>query len=84
MRSKLEQLRDVSIVVAEGGDPDALRAFQAADCKTNPTLVHSVAPAPANDALVEQAIEWGRRRTSSLYQDSLITTCRPNPAGRWT
>jgi transaldolase len=66
MRSKLDQLRDISVVVADTDDQGALRAFQPVGCTTNPSLVRRAAQASANAKLVEQAIAWGCRRTSSV------------------
>lgn len=43
MSSKLEQLRLVSTVVADTGDPDAIGAFKPVDCTTNPSLVQKAA-----------------------------------------
>jgi len=62
MASKLEQLRAMSTVVADTGDMDAIRAFKPTDSTTNPTLILKAAQLPAYAHLVEEAIEWGRRR----------------------
>ena len=37
--SKLQQLRDLSVVVADTGDYDAIKRLRPVDCTTNPTLV---------------------------------------------
>ena len=60
MSSKLDQLRAMTVVVADTGDIDAIRAFAPVDCTTNPTLILKAAQMPAYAALVEEAIAWGR------------------------
>ena len=39
MTSKLEQLRQMTTVVADTGDIDAVRKLKPVDCTTNPTIV---------------------------------------------
>ena len=39
MTSKLQQLRDMTVVVADTGDIEAVRRLKPVDCTTNPTLV---------------------------------------------
>ena len=60
--SKLDRLRDMTVVVADTGDMEAIRAFRPTDCTTNPTLILKAAQMPAYDAIVEEAVRWGRGR----------------------
>lgn len=39
MKSKLDQLRGMTVVVADTGDPEAVRRLKPQDCTTNPSLV---------------------------------------------
>ncbi|SPJ23941.1 transaldolase [Palleronia abyssalis] len=39
MASKLDQLRDMTVVVADTGDVDAVRRLKPQDCTTNPSIV---------------------------------------------
>jgi transaldolase len=60
MPSKLEQLKSMTVVVADTGDMEAIRAFQPTDCTTNPTLILKAAQMPAYSAILDEAIGWGR------------------------
>ncbi len=62
MVSKLAQLRDMMVVVADTGDIEAVRRLAPQDCTTNPTLLLKAAGDPASAAVVEEAIAWGRRQ----------------------
>jgi transaldolase len=62
MASKLEQLRAMTVVVADTGDLDAVRRLKPQDCTTNPTLLLKAAETPAYGSIVEDALSWGRRQ----------------------
>jgi transaldolase len=62
MPSKLEQLRELTTVVADTGDIEAIRTFRPVDCTTNPTLILKAAEMPAYAAVLDDAVRWGRSR----------------------
>src|SRR5499427_8417053 len=62
MASKLEQLRSMTVVVADTGDIEAVRRLKPQDCTTNPTLLLKAVENPAYAHLVEEAVAWGRGR----------------------
>jgi transaldolase len=65
MASKLDQLRAMTVVVADTGDIDAVRRLKPQDCTTNPSLLLKAVEAPAYAGLVEEALHGGRRRNGS-------------------
>src|SRR5215212_10791471 len=62
MPSKLEQLRAMTVVVADTGDLDAVRRLKPQDCTTNPTLLLKAAETPAYRSILDEALSWGRRQ----------------------
>jgi transaldolase len=60
MPSKLDQLKSMTVIVADTGDMEAIKAFTPVDSTTNPTLILKAAQMPAYAHLVEEAILWGR------------------------
>ena len=62
MASKLDQLRGMTVVVADTGDMEAIRAYKPTDSTTNPTLILKAAEMEAYAPLVEEAVHWGARR----------------------
>jgi transaldolase len=65
MPSKLDQLRAMTVVVADTGDLDAVRRLRPQDCTTNPTLLLKAVETPAYGNLIEDALAWGRRQGGS-------------------
>ena len=60
MASKLDQLRSMTVVVADTGDIEAVRRLKPQDCTTNPSLLLKAVENPAYSHLVEDAVAWGR------------------------
>lgn len=70
MASKLDQLREMTVVVADTGDIDAIKKFKPVDCTTNPTLVLKAIGLPAYEPILADAVVWGKRQGGS--QDAVI------------
>ncbi|MGP8232990.1 MAG: transaldolase [Methylovirgula sp.] len=71
MPSKLDQLKQWTIVTADTGDIGAIAQYRPQDCTTNPSLILKAAEMEAHQALVEEAILWGVDRnipTSRIAQ----------------
>jgi transaldolase len=64
MTSKLELLAGMSTVVSDTGDMEAIRAFKPTDATTNPTLILKATQIAAYAHLVDEAVQWGRRRAA--------------------
>lgn len=58
--SKLQQLRELSVVVADTGDFDAVKRLRPVDCTTNPTLVRKALDLPVYAQAIEQELAWAR------------------------
>jgi len=62
MTSKLDQLKAMTVVVADTGDLEAIKTYRPVDCTTNPSLVLKAAEMPAYQDVIESAISWGRKQ----------------------
>ncbi len=60
--SKLSQLRELSVVVADTGDYEAIKRLQPVDCTTNPTLVKKALDLPVYAELITRELAWGRQQ----------------------
>ncbi|MEE4216498.1 MAG: transaldolase [Xanthomonadales bacterium] len=65
MSNKLEQLRQMTDVVADTGDIEAMKRFKPLDATTNPSLLLKAASLPGYDRLLDQAREWAQLRGGS-------------------
>ena len=73
MASVLDQLRDMTVVVADTGDVDAIRTLKPVDCTTNPSIVLKALQSPAFEDMVAREIENGAKagRTPLDIADAL-------------
>lgn len=55
MPSKLDQLRDMTVVVADSGDIEAIRNYKPQDCTTNPSLILKAISLPGYKSYLEAA-----------------------------
>ena len=61
MKTVLDQLRDMTVVVADTGDVTAVKRYQPIDCTTNPSLVLAALSDPASEEMIVAEIEAGRK-----------------------
>lgn len=62
--NRLEQLKKMTTVVADTGDVDSIKEYKPTDGTTNPSLVYAAAQLPQYEHLVEEAVEYGVKKTS--------------------
>ena len=65
--SKLDQLREMTVVVADTGDIEAIRQYQPIDATTNPSLLLKAAQLPQYEPLLHASIA-SAKKTSSANQ----------------
>lgn len=61
--SKLQQLRELSVVVADTGDFDAVKRLRPVDCTTNPTLVRKALDLPVYAQAIDKELAWARTQS---------------------
>jgi transaldolase len=64
MASYLEQLKSMTVVVADTGDFASIQAFRPRDATTNPSLVAAAAAMPQYQGVVDQALAWAREHAT--------------------
>lgn len=60
MANLLEQLKAVTVVVADTGDFESIQKFRPRDATTNPSLIAAAAAMPQYDTVVKAALEWAK------------------------
>lgn len=61
MSNLLDQLKEMTIVVADTGDINSIEAFTPRDATTNPSLIQAAAGMPAYSAVVDAALDQARQ-----------------------
>ena len=56
--NQLDQLREMTEVVADTGDIEAIAKYKPVDATTNPSLLFKAAQLPQYDALIQGAVDW--------------------------
>lgn len=56
--NKLKALKEMTTVVADTGDIEAIKKFNPVDATTNPSLILKAAKLPDYQHLIEEAIDW--------------------------
>ena len=64
-KNLLEQLKSMTVVVADTGDINSIEKFRPRDTTTNPSLITTAAAMPAYAKLVDDALLWGRKESKS-------------------
>ena len=68
MTNQLDSLRELTVVVADTGDIDAIRQYKPEDATTNPSLILSAAALPQYAALIGEAIAYGKQKSQDKAQ----------------
>lgn len=68
MTNALDQLRQMTTVVADTGEVAAVKTWKPVDCTTNPSLVLNAIKDPASEALIAREIEAGRKAGKSAAE----------------
>src|SRR5262245_50476866 len=64
-KSLLDQLRGMTVVVADTGDIHSIEKHRPQDATTNPSLIATAAGMPAYAKLVDDALLWARKESAA-------------------
>ncbi|GEA10737.1 transaldolase [Alteromonas sp. KUL49] len=68
MSNQLASLREITTVVADTGDIDAIKKYQPVDATTNPSLLLKAAGLPQYASLIDDAVSWAKSQSSDSEQ----------------
>lgn len=74
MTNVLDQLRQMTTVVADTGEVEAVKKYQPVDCTTNPSLVLAAFKDPATQGLIKREIEAGKAANLTPQQVTDVLT----------
>ena len=68
MTKQLDSLRNMTVVVADTGDIDAIKKYQPQDATTNPSLILSASALPQYAPLIDEAIAYAKAQSADKAQ----------------
>ncbi|MGB1198275.1 MAG: transaldolase [Thalassotalea sp.] len=68
MANQLEQLKEMTTVVADTGDIEAIAKFFPQDATTNPSLLLKAASLTSYQALLTQSVDWAKAQSNDANQ----------------
>lgn len=66
--SQLDELRKVTVVVADTGDIEAMKLYKPEDATTNPSLILSASALPQYAPLIEDAVAYAKAQSNDKVQ----------------
>ena len=70
--TQLDQLKQHTVVVADTGDFEAMKAYKPQDATTNPSLILQAASKPEYKAIFDQAVTDGKSGGVDAVMDKLV------------
>lgn len=71
--NKLEQLKQITEVVADTGEIEAIRTYQPTDATTNPSLLLKAAALPEYQGLIAESKQWAQAQGGA--SDTMLADC---------
>ena len=68
MTTQLDALRNMTVVVADTGDIDAIKQYQPQDATTNPSLILSASALPQYASLIDEAVVYAKSKSDCKKQ----------------
>ena len=66
--NQLDALREMTVVVADTGDIDAIKQYQPQDATTNPSLILSASALPQYAPLIDEAVTYAKSKSNDKAQ----------------
>lgn len=68
MTTQLDALREMTVVVADTGDIEAIKKYQPQDATTNPSLILSASSLPQYAPLIDEAVAYAKAKSADKAQ----------------
>jgi transaldolase len=62
MKSKLEQLKEMTTIVSDTGEIHEIKQYHPTDATTNPSLIFHASSMPEYNALIQEAVQFGKKQ----------------------
>jgi len=69
--NQLDQLKQMTVVVADTGDFQSIKAYAPTDATTNPSLIYAASQEPQYKHLLEEAVRYGKAQSGNTLENIL-------------
>lgn len=70
--SKLDKLKEMTVIVSDTGDIDAIKKYHPTDATTNPSLILAATQKPQYQHLLEDAVKYSKSKAKSPAEQSVL------------
>lgn len=70
--SKLDQLKKMTVVVADTGDIDSIKKYHPTDATTNPSLIFAAVEKPQYRHLIDEAVSFSKGKAKSTEEQRVL------------
>lgn len=74
--NKLEQLKQLTVIVADTGEFEEIKKYHPTDATTNPSLILAAASLPEYQHLIDEAIAYGKKKGLSKEEEKALVLDR--------
>ena len=74
-KTLLQQLREMTVVVADTGDIEAIERYQPQDATTNPSLITTAAQMPQYSQIVDDVLLQAKKELGNNAKDQQVANC---------
>jgi transaldolase len=71
-KSRLDQLKDMTVVVIDTGDIDEIKKYHPTDATTNPSLIFAASQKPQYKHLIDEAVKYGQAHAKSKEEQRAL------------
>src|SRR5260221_461077 len=71
-RSLLDQLKDMTVVVADTGDIRSIERYRPRDATTNPSLLTLAAQMPEYEEIIVGSLLWAKKKAASSKTEEIL------------
>lgn len=74
MENQLEQLKQMTVVVADTSEFEEIKEYKPTNATTNPSLILAASTKPEYQFLIDEAVSWGRNKKGSHAEKLTFAT----------
>lgn len=66
--NKLDQLKKMTVIVADTGEFEEIKKYHPTDATTNPSLILAASSMPEYQPMINEAVSWGKKKGKTKFE----------------